>query len=75
MNHFVDTLALATVVKPVFSGFKVHGSFTALEWSPPRPAHSAGRRRSTWSRCTGRGRSRSPASHLASTGMTTASRR
>lgn len=31
MNHFVYTLPLATVVKPVFSGFKVHGSFTALD--------------------------------------------
>ena len=31
MNHFLYNLPLATAVKPLFSGFKVHGNFTALD--------------------------------------------
>jgi uncharacterized membrane protein YeiH len=31
MNHCPFTLPLATAVKPLFSGFKVHGNFTILD--------------------------------------------
>ena len=31
MHHLLDTLPLATAVRPLFSGFKIHGNFTTLD--------------------------------------------
>jgi uncharacterized membrane protein YeiH len=31
MHHFFYTLPLATAVRPLFSGFKIHGNFTTLD--------------------------------------------
>ena len=31
MHHFLYTLPLPAAVKPLFSGFKIHGNFTTLD--------------------------------------------